>query len=455
MAWKNPFQVWLSESESLQNAQLVANRMLKNGWSKNAICGVLGNMRHESSVNPNMYEYGFGWGADRGFGLVQWTPRSKYWNWALANGYKESELRNGEAQLDFMDYEMKNGIQWIATPNYPMTYKEFSRSKQSVDYLTQAFTWNYERPNQPAGINSTPEKIRFAKMCFNQLDFSGAGTPSDSVDDTQLALLPIDKINVTQGEFGQWSHYAGSKNEYGIDFTVPGHDRYPLYAPCDSQVISVMGEYAQVCWKSIKPVMCADGQKRHIWYRIVHDWDWSRWKEGDKISKGELIGHTGSAGNSTGYHLHLDVFKYKPDVPWYSQLGVYDEMLHNYDVFAINNVKQIINGNGYKWRKSDWKDGEGGTTSNNSGGKDPTVPSDNNPVKDAVDGIITKFVDSLTDSIEEMLTQDVYKLGQSDFYTNKFIKLSKQLDNTYKVKPNLDFIDNFTRELEQAVKKIL
>lgn len=459
MAWKNPFQVWLSESESLQNAQLVANRMLKNGWSKNAICAVLGNMRHESSVNPNMYEYGFAWGADRGFGLVQWTPRSKYWNWALSNGYPESELRNGEAQLDFMDYEMKNGIQWIATPNYPMSYKEFSVSKQSVDYLTQAFTWNYERPNAVAGMNSTPDRIRFAKMCYNKLDFSGASTPSEPVDDTQLAILPIDIINITQGELGPYSHYAGSLNEYGIDFTVPGQVQYPLYAPCDSIVIDTMHNYAQVCWKSVKPVMCADGQKRHIWYRIVHDENSSRWSVGDKISKGELIGHTGNGGNSNGDHLHLDVFLYKEGVPWYSQLGKYDEMLHNYDVFAINNNKKIINGFGYNWRKSEWKDGEGGTTSNNSGDttptKDPTIPTETKPVENAIDGIITKFVDELTDGIEEMLTQDVYKLGQSDFYTNKFIKLSKQLDNTYKVKPNLDFIDSFTRELEQAVKKII
>ena len=457
MTWKNPFRVWLTESESLENAQLVVNRLLKKGWSKNAICAVCGSMRPESSVNPNMYEFGFDWTADKGFGLVQWTPRSKYWNWALANGYKESELRNGDAQMDFFDYEMEQGLQWIATPNYPMTYKQFSRSKQSVDYLTQAFTWNYERPNEADGIKTTPERIRFAKMCYNKLDFSGASTPSEPVDDTQLAVLPIDIINITQGEFGVYSHYAGSKNEYGIDFTVPGQERYPLYAPCDSVVIDVMGQYAQVCWKSIKPVMCADGEKRHIWYRIVHDWNWDRWKVGDKISKGELIGHTGSAGMSNGDHLHLDVFKYKEGVPWYSQLGVYDEMLHNYDIFAINNVKKIINGNGYKWKKSDWKDGEGGTTSNNSGSdtKDPTIPTDTKPVENAIDGIITKFVDGITDSIEDMLTQDVYKLGQSDFYTNKFIKLSKQLDNTYKVKPNLDFIDDFTSQLEKAVKKIL
>lgn len=175
MAWKNPYQVWLSESDALKNAQIVATHLTKKGWSKEAISALLGNMRKESSVNPNMYEYGYAWSADRGFGLVQWTPRSKYWNWALKNGYSESKLRNGDAQLDRIDYEMKQGIQWISTPNYPESFKAFSKSTKDVAYLTRAFTWNYERPQLEAGENSTPERIAFAKKCLNTLDFSGGG----------------------------------------------------------------------------------------------------------------------------------------------------------------------------------------------------------------------------------------------------------------------------------------
>ena len=183
MAWKNPYQVWLSESDALKNAQIVATHLSKKGWSKEAISALLGNMRHESSVNPNMYEYGFAWEADRGFGLVQWTPRSKYWNWALKNGYSETKLRNGDAQLDRIDYEMKQGIQWISTPNYPESFKTFSKSTKDVAYLTRAFTWNYERPQYDAGVESTPARIAFAKKCLNTLDFSGGGG-SDSGGDS-------------------------------------------------------------------------------------------------------------------------------------------------------------------------------------------------------------------------------------------------------------------------------
>lgn len=184
-SWHKGYQVWLTEAQSLDNAQLVANRLIKNGWVKESICALCGNMRHESSLNPNMYEFGMSWGADRGFGLVQWTPRSKYWNWALQKGFKESELRDGEAQMDRIDYEAKNGLQWIATPNYPESFKTFrsNGTKKSIEYLTKAFIWNYERPLASAGEQSTPERIAFAQKCAEKLNFDGSSEGGDGGDD--------------------------------------------------------------------------------------------------------------------------------------------------------------------------------------------------------------------------------------------------------------------------------
>lgn len=183
--WHNGYQVWLTEAQSLENAQLVANRALKKGWVKMAICGMLGNMRHESSVNPNMYEFGMSWGADRGFGLVQWTPRSKYWNWALQKGYKESELRDGEAQMDRIDWEAKNGEQWMIHPNFGETFAQFRKNKNNwnISQATESFARGYERPLESALIQSLPERIAFAKKCYDNLDFSGGSSGGDDDDD--------------------------------------------------------------------------------------------------------------------------------------------------------------------------------------------------------------------------------------------------------------------------------
>ena len=235
--WHNGFQVWLTESQSLDNAQLVVNFLLKKNWSKKAICAILGNMRHESSVNPNMYEYNYDWSADRGFGLVQWTPRSKYWNWALDNGYSESELRDGDAQLDRIDYEVTQGIQWISTPNYPLSYAEFRSGDGTLEYLTRAFIWNYERPALEAGESSTPDRIAFAQKCYDTLDFSGSGSGGNTIPDGyQLAKFPMDNIDVSQGEWGDYTHTEPRGEQLAIDFMARDSDNnwlheYPYYAP--------------------------------------------------------------------------------------------------------------------------------------------------------------------------------------------------------------------------------
>ena len=359
MAWISEYQRWLSESESLQNAQLVANHLIKQGWTKESISALCGNMRHESSINPDMYEYGYNWSEDRGYGLVQWTPRSKYWNWAESRNLPP---RNGDSQLDRIDYEVEQNIQWISTPNYPETYAQFRASTKSMDYLVPAFTWNYERPNAESGQQSMPERIAFAKRCLNELDFSGSG--GSNSDGRQLAVLPIDYVHVTQGEYGPFSHFRGSGQELAIDFIFPTN-RYPAKAPFDIEVMDRRDNYATVVWKNTKPVMGANGVKYdQLHIIVIHDWNFKDYKIGDKRKKGEVFYHSGSetggGGVSTGDHMHLEVMKghtYQFPPPSSNQL-------HIYEVFDTKHVKTWVDKGGYTWLESDFVDGEDGGSTN-------------------------------------------------------------------------------------------
>jgi LysM repeat protein len=181
MAWIMDYQRWLSESESLQNAQMVANHFKGTDWTKESISAMCGNMRHESSINPDMYEYGYAWEDDRGYGLVQWTPRSKYWDWAVANSL---EPRNGDSMLSRIDYEVENNIQYYSTTDYPESFAEFRSNAfgKSVEYLTEAFIWNYERPNRQAGEDSLASRKAFANRCLNELDWTGTGSGGGGTD---------------------------------------------------------------------------------------------------------------------------------------------------------------------------------------------------------------------------------------------------------------------------------
>lgn len=75
-------------------------------WNPVAIAGMLGNMQAESTINPGRWENGEINNLDAGYGLVQWTPASKYINWA------GSSFSNGDRQCARIDYERANGLQW-------------------------------------------------------------------------------------------------------------------------------------------------------------------------------------------------------------------------------------------------------------------------------------------------------------------------------------------------------
>ena len=210
MVWVNEYQTWLTESQSLQNAQMVVNFLNGKDWSKEAIAALIGNMRHESSINPNMYEYGYSWVDDRGFGLVQWTPRSKFWDWGIGKGYSEDELRSGDSQLARIDYEVDNNIQYIPNGHsarygyeskYDFSFSDFRQNtkKLTVNQLTEAFMWNYEGPAYSAGTGSLGERQAFANRAFNELDWSGTGDGGGGEEPEEPEVPSIDLDGIVDG----------------------------------------------------------------------------------------------------------------------------------------------------------------------------------------------------------------------------------------------------------------
>lgn len=130
---------FLNQSQMENNATIMARFFTLRGWTKNAIAGMLGNMQTESSLNPGIWENLEPYAG--GYGLVQWTPYTKYSNWA-GDGWED----NGEKEMERIIYELENGLQWISTSKYPMTFEEFSVSTASPEELAQAWLYNYERP---------------------------------------------------------------------------------------------------------------------------------------------------------------------------------------------------------------------------------------------------------------------------------------------------------------------
>lgn len=137
---------YLTLDEMEINAQYILDKLLSKGWTKESICGTLGNMQSESTINPGIWESLLEGNMSGGFGLVQWTPASKYTSWADSKGFAWGDI---DGQIERLVYEVENGLQWISTPTYPMTFKEYVESTSSPYELAMVFIANYERPLEP------------------------------------------------------------------------------------------------------------------------------------------------------------------------------------------------------------------------------------------------------------------------------------------------------------------
>ncbi|OUM58434.1 hypothetical protein PIROE2DRAFT_64411 [Piromyces sp. E2] len=126
------------------------------GWTKNAICGMLGNMERESGLKPNIKQIGGG----SGYGLVQWTPGSVLQDWAKSKGY---DYTTTNTQCLRIQYEYDNGLQFYKTKSCPLTFKQYIVSTQTPEYLAECFMRNYERPGVPA----LEDRKTYARKWFN------------------------------------------------------------------------------------------------------------------------------------------------------------------------------------------------------------------------------------------------------------------------------------------------
>lgn len=171
---------YLSLSQMTDNAQYILDYLLNKGWTKNAICGMLGNMQRESTINPGIWQNLDEGNTSLGISLVQWTPATKYLNWCESNNLVWSEM---DSALKRILYEVENNIQYIVTDSYPESFKEFTQSTKSVTYLASAFLHNYER----AGVSAESERQQNAQYWYEHLTEKVNFTPmldDSAIDDT-------------------------------------------------------------------------------------------------------------------------------------------------------------------------------------------------------------------------------------------------------------------------------
>lgn len=162
----------LTQAQMENNATIICNLLIRQGWSTTAIAALLGNMQAESSINPGVWENYDSSDPNNGFGLVQWTPSTNYTNWATSQGYA---IDDGDGQMVWILTETVNSGQWIPTTDYPLSWADWTTSTDTAANLALAFLANFERGDP----NSAATRAGYANAWFTWMGgrvFTGCPT---------------------------------------------------------------------------------------------------------------------------------------------------------------------------------------------------------------------------------------------------------------------------------------
>ena len=172
-------------------------------------------------------------------------------------------------------------------------------------------------------------------------------------DGYEVMLFPLEYMNASQEEGGGYSH-AGTLQMDFLGWGANGRVyNCPYYAPCTCRCVATTDSSTNNrVFQSINQVHLADGSLGYVTFEVAHDL-FPVVGVGQILNQGDLMGHTGTAGNVTGDHVHFQcargTYAGWEQVPPNNNWQLVNEM-HIYDACYVNDTT-IINGYNYNWRE--------------------------------------------------------------------------------------------------------
>lgn len=157
-----------------ENAESIYAQLLGYGWELKPICAVLGNIQQESGMNPAQTQLGYPVDDENaGYGLVQWTPASKYFTWC---GGQDYSTRSGYYQVEAIETNAFGQYRDTPHTDYPLTYSEFKvDTTHTLEFLVKCWLVNYER----AGIPALANRLRYANEWYDYFEGQEPPTPPE------------------------------------------------------------------------------------------------------------------------------------------------------------------------------------------------------------------------------------------------------------------------------------
>lgn len=153
---------YFNEEKMQNNAYEFYLYFSDKGATLESICGMLGNIQRESTINPGIKETE---SETSGWGLIQWTPSTVLRNWCTQYGYN---WYDGIAQCERIWNEGTgekgaNGY-WLPTQDYSYSWLEFIAL---TDVHESVYAYLYER--ERAGVIAIEERLSNADKWYQYL----------------------------------------------------------------------------------------------------------------------------------------------------------------------------------------------------------------------------------------------------------------------------------------------
>ena len=127
--------------------------------------------------------------------------------------------------------------------------------------------------------------------------------------------------------------------------------RCPYYAPCDMELVSIADSNNHgYAYTSLNNVNFIDGTSDRLTLLVAHDND--IYYVGRRVNQGDLLGRTGTYGNVTGDHVHMEAKKgtYEGLVQNSQNVYMLKNSTHIYDLLGVNDTILLHDLN-YNWRE--------------------------------------------------------------------------------------------------------
>lgn len=181
----------------------------------------------------------------------------------------------------------------------------------------------------------------------------------------QVALFPLEGFHISQRDDETYSHNPSVY--YATDYLGWNSSgrvyRALCYAPVDIKLIWKNASECCAVWESLEKVHIANGMIDYLTILVYHDNDIQNGtypSVGTIKRMGEIFNRTGTGGNVTGDHVHLETGYGRYATSSSSSYGTAEykfhitdwtrpKRLHNYDALFINDTSPYQSPGSYVW----------------------------------------------------------------------------------------------------------